>query len=110
MEASSCCRSYRLKLLSHCRAHLLSWKPNGEEEVLWLNNNAPFKTGVALRGRRTNLLAIGLVGCSAQETCLRVVFARNLPWTLKAHSEDDNGVVLTFELQSNAETRQLWPT
>ena len=31
-------------------AHLLSWKPNGEEEVLWLSNNTPFKTGVALRG------------------------------------------------------------
>ncbi|RZA66459.1 D-hexose-6-phosphate mutarotase, partial [Citrobacter freundii] len=26
-------------------AHLLSWKPNGEEEVLWLSNNTPFKTG-----------------------------------------------------------------
>lgn len=31
-------------------AHLLSWKPVGEEEVLWLSNNTPFKTGVALRG------------------------------------------------------------
>ncbi|MFS9539766.1 D-hexose-6-phosphate mutarotase, partial [Klebsiella pneumoniae] len=24
-------------------AHLLSWKPAGEEEVLWLSNNTPFK-------------------------------------------------------------------
>lgn len=31
-------------------AHLLSWKPAGEEEVLWLSNNTPFKQGVALRG------------------------------------------------------------
>ncbi|PSC80181.1 D-hexose-6-phosphate mutarotase, partial [Klebsiella pneumoniae] len=26
-----------------------SWKPAGEEEVLWLSNNTPFKQGVALR-------------------------------------------------------------
>ncbi len=31
-------------------AHLLSWKPAGEEEVLWLSGNTPFKNGVALRG------------------------------------------------------------
>ena len=31
-------------------AHLLSWKPAGEEEVLWLSNNTPFKNGVAIRG------------------------------------------------------------
>lgn len=24
-------------------AHLLSWKPTGEEEVLWLSNNTPLK-------------------------------------------------------------------
>lgn len=24
-------------------AHLLSWKPAGEEEVLWLSNNTPLK-------------------------------------------------------------------
>ena len=27
-------------------AHLLSWKPAGEEEVLWLSNNTPFKNGI----------------------------------------------------------------
>ena len=31
-------------------AHLLSWKPAGEEEVLWLSNNTPFKNGIAIRG------------------------------------------------------------
>jgi glucose-6-phosphate 1-epimerase len=36
-------------------------------------------------------------------------FARNQQWTLKAHNEDDNGAVLTFELQANDETRALWP-
>ena len=88
-------------------AHFLSWKPNGEEEVLWLSNNTPFKTGVALRGGVP--ICWPWFGPAAQQGLPSHGFARNLPWTLKAHNEDDNGVVLTFELQSNAETRQLWP-
>ncbi|WP_204563412.1 D-hexose-6-phosphate mutarotase [Citrobacter cronae] len=88
-------------------AHLLSWKPNGEEEVLWLSNNTPFKTGVALRGGVP--ICWPWFGPAAQPGLSSHGFARNLPWTLKAHNEDEKGVVLTFELQSSAETRQLWP-
>ena len=88
-------------------AHLLSWKPNGEEEVLWLSNNTPFKTGVALRGGVP--ICWPWFGPAAQPGLPSHGFARNLPWTLKAHNEDEKGVVLTFELQSSAETRQLWP-
>lgn len=88
-------------------AHLLSWKPTGEDEVLWLSNNTPFKTGVALRGGVP--ICWPWFGPAAQPGLPSHGFARNLPWTLKAHNEDDNGVVLTFELQSSAETSQLWP-
>lgn len=88
-------------------AHLLSWKPTGEDEVLWLSNNTPFKTGVALRGGVP--ICWPWFGPAAQPGLPSHGFARNLPWTLKAHNEDDNGVVLTFELQSGAETSQLWP-
>lgn len=53
-------------------AHLLSWKPVGEEEVLWLSNNTPFKTGVALRGG-VNLLALvwtcGSTGSAVTRLC-----------------------------------------
>ena len=88
-------------------AHLLSWKPTGEDEVLWLSNNTPFKTGVALRGGVP--ICWPWFGPAAQPGLPSHGFARNLPWTLKAHNEDNSGVVLTFELQSSAETRQLWP-
>ncbi|SUH37912.1 Aldose 1-epimerase family protein YeaD [Salmonella enterica subsp. enterica] len=54
-------------------AHLLSWKPVGEEEVLWLSNNTPFKTGVALTRRRTDLLALvwtcGSTGSTVTRLC-----------------------------------------
>lgn len=88
-------------------AHLLSWKPAGEEEVLWLSNNTPFKNGVALRGGVP--ICWPWFGPAAQQGLPSHGFARNLPWTLKAHNEDDNGAVLTFELQSNEETLKLWP-
>lgn len=88
-------------------AHLLSWKPAGAEEVLWLSNNTPFKTGVALRGGVP--ICWPWFGPSAQQGLPSHGFARNLPWALKAHNEDDNGAVLTFELQSSEATRQYWP-
>lgn len=88
-------------------AHLLSWKPAGAEEVLWLSDITPFKNGVALRGGVP--ICWPWFGPSAKEGLPAHGFARNLPWTLKAHNEDDNGVVLTFELQSSEATRQYWP-
>lgn len=88
-------------------AHLLSYKPTGSEEVLWLSGNTPFKNGVALRGGVP--ICWPWFGPAAKEGLPAHGFARNLPWTLKAHNEDDNGVVLTFELQSSEATRQYWP-
>ncbi|WP_342320974.1 D-hexose-6-phosphate mutarotase [Kosakonia sp. BYX6] len=88
-------------------AHLLSWKPQGEEEVLWLSGNTPFKDGVALRGGVP--VCWPWFGPAKQQGLPAHGFARNLPWTLKAHNEDVNGVVLTFELQSSEASRQYWP-
>ena len=88
-------------------AHLLSWKPAGEEEVLWLSNNTPFKQGVALRGGVP--ICWPWFGPSAQQGLPSHGFARNLPWTLEGHDEDDSGVMLTFALQHSAETMKLWP-
>lgn len=88
-------------------AHLLSWKPAGEEEVLWLSGNTPFKDGVALRGGVP--VCWPWFGPAAQQGLPAHGFARNLSWTLKAHNEDDKGVVLTFELQSSEASHQHWP-
>ena len=88
-------------------AHLLSWKPAGEEEVLLLSGNTPFKNGVALRGGVP--ICWPWFGPSAQPGLPSHGFARNLPWALKGHDEDDKGAVLTFELKSSEATRQYWP-
>lgn len=88
-------------------AHLLSWKPAGEEEVLWLSDITPFKNGVALRGGVP--ICWPWFGPAAQKELPSHGFARNLPWTLSAHNEDENGVVLTFELHSSEASHQYWP-
>lgn len=93
--------------LSFQGAHLLSWKPAGEDEVLWLSNNTPFKNGVAIRGGVP--ICWPWFGPAAQQGLPAHGFARNLPWELKAHNEDDNGVTLTLELKSSDATRQYWP-
>ncbi len=84
-------------------AHLLSWKPAGEEEVLWLSNNTPFKNGVAIRGGVP--VCWPWFGPAAQQGLPAHGFARNLPWTLKSHHEDADGVALTFELTQSEETK-----
>ncbi|MGY5957407.1 putative glucose-6-phosphate 1-epimerase [Kosakonia sp. BK9b] len=88
-------------------AHLLSWKPQSEEEVLWLSGNTPFKDGVALRGGVP--VCWPWFGPAKQQGLPAHGFARNLPWVLKAHNEDATGAVLTFELQSSDASRKFWP-
>lgn len=88
-------------------AHLLSFKPAGEEEVLWLSNNTPFKAGVAIRGGVP--VCWPWFGPAAQQGLPSHGFARNLPWALKSHQEDANGVALTFELTQSEATKKYWP-
>ncbi|QJW55347.1 Putative glucose-6-phosphate 1-epimerase [Serratia plymuthica] len=85
-------------------AHLLAWQPAGDKPVIWLSNNTPFKKGSAIRGGVP--ICWPWFGPAAQPSH---GFARNQPWNLTAHDEDDNGVILTFTLKDNEQTRKLWP-
>lgn len=88
-------------------AHLLSWQPKGAQQVIWLSDNTPFHKGVALRGGVP--ICWPWFGPGKEASLPSHGFARNLPWALSAHNEDAEGVVLTFELKSDAETLKLWP-
>lgn len=88
-------------------AHLLSWQPAGEKDVLWLSGNTPFQKGVAIRGGVP--VCWPWFGPAAQSDLPAHGFARNLPWTLINHSEDASGVVLTFELRSSEDSHRYWP-
>lgn len=85
-------------------AQLISWQPSGEKPVIWLSSQTPFKTGKALRGGVPVCWPwFGPAGTPAHG------FARNLSWTLLAHDENDQGVMLTFELKHSPQTLKLWP-
>ncbi|CNB33828.1 D-hexose-6-phosphate mutarotase [Yersinia enterocolitica] len=85
-------------------AHLLTFQPSGEQPIIWLSNNTPFKDGVAIRGGVP--ICWPWFGPSAQPSH---GFARLLPWKLSAHDENENGVILTFTLEDSDASRQFWP-
>lgn len=72
-----------------------------------MSNNTPFKNGVAIRGGVP--VCWPWFGPAAQQGLPAHGFARNLPWTLKSHHEDADGVALTFELTQSEETKKFWP-
>jgi len=88
-------------------AHLFSWQPTGEQPVLWVSDKTLFKTGKAIRGGVP--ICWPWFGDAEQAGLPAHGFARSQPWSLTAHDEDDERVVLTFTLTDNEQTRQLWP-
>lgn len=88
-------------------AHLLSWQPAGEENVLWLSDATPFSKGVAIRGGVP--ICWPWFGPAAEKGLPAHGFARNLPWRMCTHQEDEHGVVVTFELLSSEVSKQYWP-
>ncbi|SLM63174.1 MULTISPECIES: D-hexose-6-phosphate mutarotase [Dickeya] len=85
-------------------AHLLSWQPTGEKPVLWLSDNTPFETGVAIRGGVP--ICFPWFGPAAQPNH---GFGRLMAWEFTSHSEQAQGITLTFTLRDNEQTRASWP-
>lgn len=85
-------------------AHLVAWQPGGEKPVIWLSEKSLFAAGKAIRG--------GVPICwpwFGPEGEPAHGFARNQTWTLSAHDENEDNVMLTFVLESSAQTKKLWP-
>ncbi len=85
-------------------AQLIAWQPAGEEPVLWLSEKTAYVNGKAIRGGVPICWPwFGPAGEPAHG------FARNLPWKLTAHDENAECVMLTFVLDSNEQTKRIWP-
>ncbi len=85
-------------------AHLIAWQPSGEKPVIWLSEKSLFAAGKAIRG--------GVPICwpwFGPEGEPAHGFARNQSWTLSAHDENEENVMLTFVLESTPQTKKLWP-
>ncbi len=90
-------------------AHILSWIPEGEEEVIWLSNDAKFAEGKSVRG--------GVPICwpwfGAHETDKTFPahgFARTTNWQVtKTKALDDGATSIYFTTQSLDENKEMWP-
>ncbi len=96
-------------LISLQGAHLLSWIPKGEEEVIWLSEDAKFSPGKSVRG--------GIPVCwpwfGAHETNPDYPahgFARTTNWQiLSTEALDDGGTRVSFTTQPQPATQAMWP-
>lgn len=85
-------------------AQLIAWQPSGEQPVIWLSEKTAWTPGKAIRGGVPICWPwFGPAGEPAHG------FARTMPWTLSAHDENDESVMLTLVLNSNEQTKKYWP-
>ncbi len=95
-------------LISLQGAHLLSWIPAGEEEVIWLSEDAKFAAGKSIRG--------GIPVCwpwfGAHETNTEFPahgFARTTCWEILSTEElDDGSTRIIFTMQRQPENEHMW--
>lgn len=99
-------------LISCQGAHLLSWVPVGQEEVIWVSKDARFVKGQSVRG--------GVPICwpwfgahSANTSFPAHGFARTVLWEVTETRQLDSGETqISFSLNTNQldeTTRQSWP-
>ncbi len=90
-------------------AHILSWIPAGEEEVIWLSEDAKFAAGKSVRG--------GVPICwpwfgqhETNEDFPAHGFARTVNWQVTKTEACENGTTLIcFTTQPQDDNKQMWP-
>jgi len=85
--------------------HIVSWKPAGDEERLYLSEKAFFEAGKPVRGGVPICFPqFGTTGPLPQHG-----FVRTQMWEKVAARAGDDFAMATLRLKDNAETRALWP-
>ncbi|MGC9401468.1 D-hexose-6-phosphate mutarotase [Vibrio genomosp. F10] len=84
--------------------HVISFQPNGQEDLIWMSDNAIFDGKAALRGGIPVCWPwFGRVAAPAHG------FARTSEWSLIEHRENENGVIISLGLKANQQTLSIWP-
>lgn len=84
--------------------HVLWFKPQGQDDVIWLSDNAEFDTEKAFRGGIPICWPwFGRIAAPAHG------FARTSQWTLIDHRENHHGVIVSLGLEQNERTLAIWP-
>jgi glucose-6-phosphate 1-epimerase len=104
------CRSVRVlhpkanALISLHGAHLLSFQPIGQPDLIWMSKDAVFDAQAAIRGGVPVCWPwFGRIAAPAHG------FARTSEWQLKQHRENDQGVIIELALTDTEETLAIWP-
>ncbi len=85
-------------------AHVVSYKPAGKEDLIWMSSNTPFDGKAALRG--------GIPICWPWFGKIAEPghgFARINEWKLAEHRESEEGVIIVLELEESSDTLSIWP-
>ncbi len=92
-------------LVSLHGAHVLSWKPAGAPEQLYLSPRSGFAAGQAIRGG----VPVVFPQFANRGPYPKHGFARNHPWQLVHAGADGDAAVTTLRLVDDATTRAVWP-
>lgn len=84
--------------------HVISFKPQGQDDLIWMSEQAQFDGKAALRGGIPVCWPwFGRIAAPAHG------FARSSEWTLIEHRENENGVIVELGLLPNEQTLAVWP-
>ena len=84
--------------------HLVSYKPAGQKDLIWMSERAIFDGKTALRG--------GIPVCwpwFGRIASPSHGFARTTEWSLLQHRENDHGVVIELGLSPSEKSLEIWP-
>ncbi|MCP4282082.1 MAG: D-hexose-6-phosphate mutarotase [Alteromonas sp.] len=83
--------------------HVVSFKPTGQEDVIWMSKETNFNGKAALRGGVPICWPwFGRIAKPAHG------FARSSQWELVEHRENEKGVIVSLGLKPNADTLAIW--
>ncbi|MDN3680528.1 D-hexose-6-phosphate mutarotase [Vibrio tapetis subsp. quintayensis] len=84
--------------------HVVSFKPSGQDDLIWMSEQANFNGVAALRGGIPVCWPwFGRIAAPAHG------FARTSEWSLVEHRENEDGVIISLGLQDTADTHAVWP-
>ncbi|MDF5371937.1 D-hexose-6-phosphate mutarotase, partial [Vibrio parahaemolyticus] len=84
--------------------HVVSFTPEGQEDLIWMSEKAVFDGKAALRGGIPVCWPwFGRIAAPAHG------FARTAEWELVEHRENHNGVIVELALFPTEEIHDIWP-
>jgi glucose-6-phosphate 1-epimerase len=89
-------------------AHVTSWKPAGNAEVLFVSSKSRWEEGQAIRGG-IPICFPWFRGKLDDPHAPAHGFVRTKLWQLESIIENENGVAVTMFTQSDEHTRKWWP-